>query len=431
MKPGKKNPELYTVVPGNPWTINGEPSQARSPQEAVAEILSLTKRFPARINVHDGEQIISLELDKQGRTRPVSSDNLEGNLGTSTQDAVPAPAAAVTAPPAPTEPASTEEPAETDRRKITPLRVAGAVALILALGTGAALAFPGSDNEADPAAATTPTPTPTSSGWKLPGGQDALVVMGDRIITAEGTTIRVLDAETGEQVGESYDVPNPEQIRFIEGQTASAFDTGAGQVIILREDSLKAVDGVLNARGTEPVIVQGSEYFTADGAKRPFTATQAVLAAVDEDVVLIESPGKALIGERSLDLKAPEPEAAITQLVSATDSRVVVVWSRGDVRLLTTHDVGSGEAVLKEDIGAAEVIVRSGIVWVGADRYLEGDLIEQVCQGFEQVNATILCPAAEGWESATGGGRFPELPEAVSKNYSVTAGTVTNLRTEK
>ena len=446
MKLGKKNLELFTVVPGNPWTINGEPSPASNPQEAVAEILAVTKRFPARINVHDGEQIIALEMDKQGRTKPASSDPEEipgEDIQESAPVPTPAPVSVGAVPPPPpadqAEPAAAgEEPAEAQaepRRKITPLRVAGAAVLILALAAGAALTLPGSDDDPrqddSAAAAAAPTAIPDAGGWLLPQGQEALAVLGNRIITAQGNTVRVLDADTGEPVGESYDVPDPEQIRFIEGQAASAFDPGAGQVIVLRENSAKAVEGVLNARGTEPVIVQGTDYVDADGTKRPLMATQAVLAATDEDVVLIESPGKAIIGDRSVDLKAPEPETAITQLVSATDSRVVVLWSRGETRLLTTHDVGSGEAVLKEDIAAAEVTVRSGIVWIGADRYLQGDRIEQVCQGFKQVNATIICPAADGWESAADGRRFPELPEAVSKTYSITAGTVTNLRTEK
>ena len=440
MKLGKKNSELFTVVPGNPWTINGEASSARNPQDAVAEILSLAKRFPARINVHDGEQIIALEMDKQGRTRPASS-GLEEILGEDTTEPSSAPAAATVQPVPPTPPAISQSAedlpdlAKTDdeqRRKITPLRVTGAAALLIVLAVGAALTFPGGDDETqpeEPAVAATPTATPGQ--WTLPGGQDALAVLENRIITAEGSTVRVLEAETGKQVGESYDVPDVEQIRFIEGRTASAFDTGAGQVIVLREDSAKVFDGVLNARGTEPVIVQGSDYFTADGTKHPLKTTQAVLAATDEDVVLIESPGKAVLGERSVDLKAPEPETAITQLISATDSRVVVIWSRGETRLLTTHDVGSGDAVLKEDIGTAEVAVRSGIVWIGTDRYLEGDRIEQVCQGSKQVNATIICPAGDGWESVADGRRFRSLPEALSKTYTVTAGTVTNLRTNK
>lgn len=430
MKLGKKDPELFTVVPGNPWTINGESSTARNPQDAVTEILSLTKRFPARINVHDGDQTIALEMDKQGRTRPISSA-LEGILG----DATPAPAMPAAAPAVPAAvPAEPDEaPIESDaqkRRKITPLRVAGA-ALILALGTGAAFAFPGSGDAPEEPAAAAAEPESIPSGWKLPVGQKALAVLGNRIVTAQESTVRLLDAETGEQAGESYEVPNPEQIRFIEGQTASAFDTGAGQVIVLREGRVSAVEGVLNARGSEPVVVQGGDYFTADGTKHALEASQAVLAAIKGDVVLIESPGKAVMGERSVDLKAPAPEAAITQLISATDSRVVVVWTSGDRRLLATHEVGSGEAVLKEDIGAAEVIVRSGIVWIGADRYLEGDRIEPVCQGAEQVNATILCPVSEGWESVADGSLFPELPEAVSTTFTVTAGTVTDVRTEK
>ncbi len=459
-----KDREVFTVIPGSPWTINSHPTSARNPQDAVSEILSTAKRFPVLINVRDGEQIIALEMDKYGRTHAVqevtsvpsgetslAEELLEDAPAASPAVApvvipeVPATAPAVAAPPA-EEPAGQPEPLtnpegsddsaavdadERRRRTITPLRLVGAVALIAVLGAGSAFALQGSDQEQSetPAAVATPELTTTESGWAVAEGQDVLAIVANRVITAQGTTLRVLDAETGEQVGETYDVQDTTQIRSIEGRTASAVDTGDGEVIVVRDGQPEVVAGVLNARGTEPVITQGREYVRVDGSKLSLGEGQEVLAATAVNVVLVESPNRAVVDGAGVDLEAPEPDARITQWISATEDRVMAVWSLEDTRWITSHDSGSGALVLQQSIGDAEVTVRSGIVRVGPDQYVAGDAVEPICTDGDQINATIVCPEPDGWVSADGSQTFPDKPEAVSQNYAVIAGTVTNVRT--
>lgn len=481
MRRAQRDPELFTVTPGapgEPWTINGEPTEASTPQDAIAQVHALATRFPAHLHVHQGEKIRALEMDKRGRTQriPHTEPTQETPDAEDQETAQEEPAAApVVLPAAPavapaaitsTEPAAepTADPAadtehhekpglaeelglaedtaptERPRRFVTPLRVVGAVTLVAVLGIGGALASQGSDDEPTPIAAadTTadtaaqePTETETPDGWSLPTGQSVVSIIGDRIITAEGTTVRFLDAETGEETWSLDDVDNSADVRSIDGTTASAMDTGAGQVAVLRDGEVSVLSGALNARGTEPVITNEREYIGPDGTTGSLEDTQAVLAATAEGVVLLESPNKIVTEGTTVELAAPEAEATITQAIRATDDRAVMVWSRGDTRWLTTHELATGDVQLREDIGAAEVTVRSGIVWIGSDQTLTGDEIRPVCDGGEQVTATIICPGPDGWESADGTQQYPEHPDAISPSYTVTAGTVTTQRNNR
>lgn len=434
MKAGKNTPVLFTVIPGEPWTINGSASQVSTPKDAIAEVLSIAKRFPVRIDVHDGEQTISLEMDKNGRTRPIEAVEDEA----STENAISA-----VVPPMPTQAPLTgatseqsQEETTGKKRNLKALRVGGIVAAVVVLAAAATIALIGLDKDhkpndsVDPAANTTASmsATATATGWKIPEGQDVIAVLGKNVITAQGTKVRVLEAVSGSQVGMSYEAQKPSQMRSIEGKTASAFEVDSGRVVVLRGGGAEVIEGVLNARGTEPVIVRDADVSTAAGPKVSFSDKQSVLAANSNSVVLFEGPDTVVLGDKRVTLTAPEPGAVIKQLISATDSRVVVVWSSGSTRLLTTHDIESGSPVLHEGIGSDEVTVRAGIVWVGASKYLAGDLIEPVCAGGEQVSTIIICPVSDGWESTDHTLQFQAKPQVVSEFYSVIDGTVMNVR---
>ncbi|MBG6184740.1 hypothetical protein IWX65_002718 [Arthrobacter sp. CAN_A214] len=448
MRRAQRTPELFSIVPGDPWTINGEPTEARTPQDAIDRVFSLATRFPAQLNVHQGEQVIALEMDRRGRTRPIPTapdatpEAQDQQTAQEEPTALPAAPAAPVTPPAvitpveptvapstPADPAAHTEETDRPRRLITPMRLAGAVALVAILGIGGTLTQGSGDEQGPDAAAQEPTETP--DGWTMPEGQDVMGIIGDRIITAESTTVRLLDAETGEEAWSMADVDNTAQARSIDGTTASAMDTGAGQVAVLRDGEVSVVRGALNARGTEPVITNEREYTGPDGTTGSLEDAQAVLAATAEGVVLLESPNKIVTEGTTVELATPEAEATITQAIRATDDRAVMVWSRGDTRWLTTHELTSGDVQLQQDIGAAEVTVRSGIVWIGSDQTLTGDEIRPVCDGGEQVTATIICPGPDGWESADGVQQYPKRPDAISPSYTVTAGTVTAQRKDR
>jgi hypothetical protein len=445
MRRGQKDPELFVIVPGaagEPWTINGEPTDADTPRDAINRVHTLATRFPARVNIHEGEQVIALEVDKRGRTQPIPAEPVMPIVSVEELIAAPAVVAPVVVPAVPTEPAAdTKNPAPAGnthrpRRLITPMRAAGAVALVTVLGIGSTIASQESDDEQEPdatvnTAAQEPTEAETPDGWALPEGQDIVSIIGDRIITAEGTTVRFLDAESGEETWSMADVDAAADVRSINGTTASAMDTGAGQVAVLRAGEVSVVSGALNARGTEPVITDGREYTGPDGTPGSLTETQAVLAATAAGVVLFESPNKIVTKGTAVELAAPESDAAITQAIRATDERAVLVWSRGDTRWLVTHELATGAVQLQQEIGAAEVTVRSGIVWIGSDQTLVGDEIRPLCEGGEQVTGTIICPVPDGWESADGTQQYLERPDAISSSYTVTAGTVTTRRNDR
>lgn len=425
----KKTPQHFTITPGDPWTINGQPTPARNPHDALAEILDQAKRFPVHVEVITEDQAILLEMDEQGRTTPIEDpeEPAEETEAEPVEEATPVAEDTDLA----EELIGSDQPALA--RKITPLRVAiPALALLVVVGAGAALGLSGGGKDTPEATPSTAAPSETpQQGWTLPDGQDAVAVLGNRVVTAENTTIRLYDAATGDQVGESYQVKDPDQIRYLQGTTTGAVDTGDGRVILLKDKDPEVFQGTLNARGTEPVIVKDRDYIDADGARHSLSKTQAVLAGITDHVVLAENPNKITVGDTSAELKAPQARAKITQWVGAGDHRAVVVWSKDKSHWITSHDLATGAVKLREEIGGSKVSVRAGVIQIGSDRYLQGDQIKQICSGGAQIDSTIICPRPQGWIAPGTSETFPDRPEAISKTHVVINGTVTPVRTEQ
>lgn len=252
-------------------------------------------------------------------------------------------------------------------------------------------------------------------------------IIGDRIITAKGTTVRLPDAETGDEDWSMADADNTAQVRSIDGTTASARDIEAGHVAVLRDGEVSVVRGALNARGTEPVITDKWEYAGPDGTTESLKHTQAVLAAMPKGLVLLQSSNKIVTEETTVELASPEVDAVITQAIRATDDRAIMVWSRGDPRWLTTHELSSGGVQLQEDIDAAEATVRLGIVWISWNQTLSGDEIHPVCQGGEQVTATIICPGLMARNPPMAPRSIPNVPTPF---YRATPSTQASSRPE-
>lgn len=65
----RRTPRDFEVIVGQPWTINGDPTEATTPDAALTAIYDQAELFPITIAVRgDGEALI-LEMDEYGTTR--------------------------------------------------------------------------------------------------------------------------------------------------------------------------------------------------------------------------------------------------------------------------------------------------------------------------------------------------------------------------
>ena len=117
--------------------------------------------------------------------------------------------------------------------------------------------------------------------------------------------------------------------------------------------------------------------------------------------------------------------------MGASNGRSIVEWGKGAKRWLVSHDNASGAVKMQKDITGNKVSVRSGKIWVGTDQYLQGNQVQKLCAGGQQVDSSILCPEGDHWITADHKRTFSHRPEAVSPNHAVIDGMVTREKEEK
>ncbi|MCP3425181.1 hypothetical protein NBM05_03850 [Rothia sp. AR01] len=411
--------DQVTIVPGDPWTINDRPSTAVTPEEALAEVYAAAESFPITITVLNGDAVITLEMTADGSTHDVDPD-LEPDPDPELEEAVDI-----------TELMDSEEAAEEQDREPAPAAVTPAVAsrkrnkkwmlipaigfvALAGLGTAAYAFAQGQDQGEEPAA------EPTS--WTLEEGQRPLGFAGEVLVTLADNQLRIYHADTGEQAGDPRTVEDPEEVRFMEGQNASAIDDGSGEVTFIASDgSTRTAEGTLNARGTEPVAVTSNEYTTADGQSDSIPKDQAVLAATTEGVVFAQAPNQTSVQDQDVSLHSPEKGARITEWVQATEDQAVVIWTKDDTDFLTTHDPETGQSIDQQKVNANDVTIQHGVVWDGLDRYLQDRKLTELCTDGEQITGQVMCPTGQGWKSADGQLTAAEKPLAISETYLVTS----------
>lgn len=91
MKFLKRTPREFKVTIADPWTINGKPTEATSPQSVLTEIYDMAVYFPITITVTGPEVSYVLEMDEKMNTRPVDSVSKSGDAD---EDTAASPAAA-------------------------------------------------------------------------------------------------------------------------------------------------------------------------------------------------------------------------------------------------------------------------------------------------------------------------------------------------
>lgn len=69
----KRTPREFHVIIGNPWTINGKPTQGEKPKDVLNEIYDIAVYFPITITVEGPREVHHIEMDEHGDTHPLKS----------------------------------------------------------------------------------------------------------------------------------------------------------------------------------------------------------------------------------------------------------------------------------------------------------------------------------------------------------------------
>lgn len=240
MKLFKRAPREFEVVIGDPWTINGKPTEATGARDALAEIYDAAVYFPITITVTGHDVSYILEMDEHGNTSPVDSvskspdedDSAEptpAETDSEEQDVAleelveDQDAAAEGTPPA----ADLDEDDEDTRKSVIPPALTGKKALLSAGGVLAAIAllavvitqFAGIGGNSEDAQASAgeqswQTPLPTTEDadqaldadfsnrlWTIePGETDQVSWFRAGVITLDDDEIRLRSHLTGDEI---------------------------------------------------------------------------------------------------------------------------------------------------------------------------------------------------------------------------------------
>ena len=417
--------EHFTVTT-NPWTLNGEPMAASTPAEALEEIHASAKRFPVLITIDDDQDPIHLLMDKRGRTKeadPALTDSEEP------QDLDPQDAHSLEA--QETEESednsalqtlgdmmsSEEESDETQedtnknrskrRRMLLGLGV-GITALFM-VGLSAFAILPSTDkaNEAK-----------TKQGWKIDGDPDNTVAIGNYVVTITGNDAEVYAAKDGQHITGPIKVDGA---RFIDGDSSAGFDTGTGKAVVLHDGTAETYTGTLNARGAEPLVIDGKTFTTANGDKHDVEKGTSVLgASTIATTTQIKAPATVITGDDKADLARPKDGAKLSGLIQATKDQVVLTWKKDNTNWITINDSRTGELMDSRTVKPDQVKFKDQIVWVDDKSYVSQGKFKSVCPSGTQTNGQIVCPSDSHWTIPDLGASVDQKPISVSKHTVVT-----------
>lgn len=451
-----KSPEHYVITIGSPWLINGEPSEATTATEALAEIYERATWFPAWVDVNttDGSTYY-LQMDAEGATEtreapsedegpamiPLTEEILEPAPVEVHETPSKAPAAASRAEDVDeNEPAADENEgegeAESSRRRLsTPVKIGAAgVVLALLVGVGAVAAHSvgsGTDDPAPAAEQSTAAPSQTPAAL-LPEDATALAVTPRAVIALEGDQLLWLDPNKGTQVADPVAVKNPEQTRAMSTKSLDVVADGSDQYVTY--DGKKAPEahqGSANLRGETPVVTEGGKV-RALGESQDAKAVPdkaAVFNGVTGGVAFARAPKSVIYPDHRVTLQGPKAQASIAKWVQADTDRVVVVWKSGNTKILASHDPKTGKITDKSELGEKdEVNVIAGVVRVGSPKYLNGGSLTTICAGGEFVPGGLICPTdGDRWKTPAGA-TAAEKPAAIgSTKYVTTTNEIKNL----
>lgn len=351
------------------------------------------------------------------QTEPAAEENKAAVVESSSTSA-----SAVRAP----ELVSNEKDRQKSGRKIA---VAGGslAALLLLVGGGLAVATLDKDESAaaPEAEAIVEEEKPL---FEIPAAQSPVAMVGERIVTTEDGKLIVTDINSGEnKLEEPFEV-DEDQLRSQSTQSVTVIDGGKGKVLTLTGDKEERLNGVLNTRGTSPIVVsQDFKKYTQPGSpEKDVPKNSAVLGATEKNVLFVKAPATVEYSEdgRTAAVEAPEKDAQLTAWVSGSEERVVSIWAKDKKTwLVVTSTTDTAKNVLTEEIPDAKAVTYSeGNVIVSDKKYLDHDVLTEICDPGTWVNRQRWCQENSQWKN--GQETLDSKPEIITEKYIVSENKV-------
>lgn len=303
------------------------------------------------------------------------------------------------------------------------------LSLIAVLLLGGGIALTALNKEESSAAPKTQATTEEEKPlFEIPSIQSPVSMVGNRIVTIEGGRLLVTNIKNGEnELEEPFEV-DEDKLRSQSTETVTAIDGGKGKVLMLTGDKEENISGVLNTRGTSPVVVsEDFKKYTQPGeTEKDVPKNSAVLGATEKNILFVKAPATIEYSKdgRSAQVKAPEKDAKLTAWVAGDEERVVSIWAKDKKTwLVVTKTKDTVKNVLTEEIPSAKSVAYiEGNVIVSDKKYLSHDALTEICDPGTWVNRQRWCEQGGQWKN--GQETLESKPEIITEKYIVSENKV-------
>ena len=380
---------------GDAWVLP-DGTRAASPQEAMAWLREgrADQEFPVLVTVVGDQEPYKLRLDSEGMAVLVQEGQDENLF----------------------------------RRVWAPVRrskwgLALAIALVLVLA--AALLIPlftgGANSPETPGEDARASPSADAGDvlWTIPEGANLLGSTGDLVATYQGGKLSLREGQTGaEQKLGPFGVPS-QPVRVL-GPELIAVQFNDDKVLVVGSyDSRSTVEGVIQGRGTRPVIVSKDQrkYLTLKEADsdikelKAVPAGESVLGALPQGVVFASADSVRVGEAKPIKMAAPTEGAKVSAWVAVTNETVVAEWGS----TVVIHDIKTGAILDQAATEGERTTFDQGVVINGGET-VSGKTFVNLCDGYAVVSGQVWCPSPSGtWTS--GSARLPEKPAAAGSSW--------------
>lgn len=378
------------------WTLNDGTHLAdttASPRHIIATVHAHTittgATFPVHLNIHPaGKHPIALKLNHNMTTSLITDE---------TNTHTPKNHAATTTETHDKEQPQKPEPKHPKKHRHLYLAAATLAGIALA-ATITALAL-NHDTSTNNAATPSNTPPVENTLYTIPAGEQILTLNGTTLYTVEGTTLKTTDITTGDSHSSETTI-DPTKTRTLTTGNVTAIDGGEGTVFLT--DGTKeprTINGTLNARGTAPVIINGTHYITAT-AEGTTPENTSILAATDTNVLIVKAPATIEYTNdgRSVVVQGPTETAHLTAWIAGNDTRAISTWQDNEQHwLVLTDTTDGGTNLLTHEIPAPDYVkFTKGNITLGDNQALINDHIQPICPTGKWIGTERWCSTPEG-----------------------------------